>query len=122
MAGEALRCPLCGTVLPRAKYERLLKKHEGLKAHVQHLRDQAQRLKAEAQQLNEEKKGLRKQYVDFRKKERVRVGEALRAQGQKVEGIQATAEPRELPLTSPRLLPYPAMPDLERLEWHDARR
>ncbi len=96
MAGETLRCPLCGTALPKAKYERVLKKHEGLKAHVQHLRDQAQRLKAETLQLNEEKKSLRKQYADFRRKQQLRLGEALKSQRQRVERSAAAKARKEI--------------------------
>ncbi len=93
MKGETLRCPLCGTTLPKAKYERVLRKHEGVQAHVQHLRDQAQRLKAETLQLNEQKRSLRRQYADFRKAERFRLGAALKAQRLRVE-VSATAKAR----------------------------
>ena len=96
MASEILRCPLCGTVLPKAKYEEVLRKHEDLRAHLQHLREQAQKLKTEKTQLSQEKRDLRKQYADFRKRQKVELREALRAQRGRVERSASSKARREV--------------------------
>jgi hypothetical protein len=75
-----LRCPLCGTPLPQAKYDQVLKKHEALRAHLEHLRRREAELRIEKRSLAAEQQRLRKEHAAFRQRQKGELRVALRKQ------------------------------------------